>query len=277
MLVSLALLDQPIGLRPLPSDAPVWRTCLREVAFVRETVAPAGATLVTDGDAYALLVEIVCGLRSPILGETEVQAQFKAFLASLAGTPHRDLIGLGQRVLADVKVIRHRYLQGVGAHSYGALAVSRVPTDDHVALVGHGALATQVREALGHLRPVDVWTRRPVSEPSRLLSSAATCGVMSSERTTLVVAAPAVTSDLLDLGICYPRLSTVVDLRASSDRSVWPAELGVVSLDDIFSGADHAHGSLEQIAAARRAIDEIGRDYRPRDQVRPLGWEDVCA
>jgi glutamyl-tRNA reductase len=275
--VSLSLVDQPIGHRPLPSDAPVWRTCLREVAFVGETVAPAGATLVTDGEAYGRLVEIVCGLRSPILGETEVQAQFKAFLASLAGTSHRHLIGLGQRVLADVKTIRHRYLQGVGAHSYGALTVSRVPADSHVVLVGHGALASQVRAALGHTRPVDVWTRRPVSEPTRLLSWAATCGVVSSDRTTLVVAAPAVTADLLPLVTCYPRLSMVVDVRASDDRSAWPIELSVITLDDIFSAADRAPAALERIAAARRAIDAIARDYQPRDHVRPLGWEDVCA
>ena len=275
--MSLSLVDQPIGLRPLPSGVPVWRTCLREVAFVEDSETPRDATLVRDGEAYALLVEIVCGLRSPIMGETEVQAQFKAFLTSLTGTPHYDLIGLGQRVLADAKMIRHRYLQGLGVHSYGQLAVSRLPNEGHVALVGHGALALEVRQALGAARSVDVWTRREVSEPARLLSAARSCGVVSFDRTTLVVAAPAPTADLLNLRACYPRLSEVVDLRASVHGSCWPADLTVVSLEDIFSAAERTPASLQRVADARQAIDALARGYRPRDHVRPLGWEDVCA
>ena len=116
-----------------------------------------------------------------------------------------------------------------------------------------------------------------MSEPTRLLSSAATWGVISSDRTTLVVAAPVATADLLDLRVCYPRLADVVDLRASAERSAWPADLTVVSLDEVFGAAERAPASLDRVAAARQAIVAIAREYRPRDHVRPLGWEDVCA
>jgi glutamyl-tRNA reductase len=83
------------------------------VAFVEDGKALDGDWLiVADADAYALLVEIVSGLRSPLLGETEVQAQFKAFLASLDLPGDAAILRLGQRVLADAKRIRPRARTG---------------------------------------------------------------------------------------------------------------------------------------------------------------------
>jgi len=278
MYVSLVLFHQPAGLAPLPSGVPVWRTCLREVAFVGDSGAIPETALLKDGAAYALLVEIVCGLHSPIVGETEVQAQFKQFLASLETSRHGHLASMGQRVLADVKAIRHKYLQGVGAHSYGALAVSAIPAAHRIVLVGDGALAREVKQTVAHGRAIDQWTRRPTtSGHTHLLPSAGSSGTICADEATLVVAAPAPTCDLLPLCVSYPALRGVVDLRSASQRSDWPSHLTVVSLDDVFAAAERASASLRQIAEAREAIAELARAYRPRDLVRPLGWEDVCA
>ncbi|TAK16175.1 MAG: hypothetical protein EPO35_05870, partial [Acidobacteria bacterium] len=68
-----------------PGDATVdgrlsWRTCLRDVTFVDEAHS---ADTLAEEDAYALLLEVLCGLRSPMLGETQVMGQFKAFLATV--------------------------------------------------------------------------------------------------------------------------------------------------------------------------------------------------
>src|SRR5262245_25463693 len=110
----LMLLHQPAGATPMPNGARTWRTCLREVAFLRdEPGAACPAATHVDGDAYALLLEIVSGLRSPLVGETEVQAQFKSFLASLDPRIDGDLIRVGQRLLTDVKSIRRQHFQGL--------------------------------------------------------------------------------------------------------------------------------------------------------------------
>ena len=73
--------DSPVG------ALPTWRTCLREVVFLDDAPAPPTADthdqLLTEGQAYRLLLEILCGLQSPMTGETQVLGQFKAFLASL--------------------------------------------------------------------------------------------------------------------------------------------------------------------------------------------------
>ena len=105
--------------------------------------------VVADEDAYALLLEIVCGLRSPLLGETEVQAQFKQFLSSLDPADDAWLRRLGQRVLTDAKQIRSHHLQGFGAHSYGQLALRHTARAERLVVVGAGALA---RDVLAHAR-----------------------------------------------------------------------------------------------------------------------------
>src|SRR6058998_3280093 len=113
----LAIVNREPGVHPIPPGTAVWRTCLREVTFADHGAGEARALI--EGDAYRLLLEILCGLQSPMLGETQVMGQFKAFLASL-GPDHGWLNRLGQRLLADAREIRTRYLQGLGSRSYGS-------------------------------------------------------------------------------------------------------------------------------------------------------------
>ncbi len=157
-LVRLALIHRTTGGAPPPADSTAWRTCLREIHFLPGHRVPLETGVLTDADAYALLLEVVCGLRSPVIGETEVQAQFKEFLASGAARDNRWLKRLGQRVLGDAKRIRHKHLQGFGAHSYGRLTARHL-TGARVAVIGTGALASQVVQSTPADAIVDVWGR----------------------------------------------------------------------------------------------------------------------
>jgi len=103
------------------ASAVSWRTCLREVTFfdphARESAPdceeaershqaeratepgygaePHGgkATRALAGaEAYVFLLETICGLNSPMIGETQVLGQFRTFLASL---PPADASWLG--------------------------------------------------------------------------------------------------------------------------------------------------------------------------------------
>ena len=73
-------------------------------------------------EAYRLLLEILCGLRSPMVGETQVMGQFKAFLASL-DREHAWVNRVGQRLLTDARDVRTRHLQGLGSRSYGSASM----------------------------------------------------------------------------------------------------------------------------------------------------------
>jgi len=292
------LIHQPLGGSPVPSGAILWRTCLREVAFLTEgTESPespdspdspdsderdvANAPVLTDGEAYTLLLEIVCGLRSPVVGETEVQAQFKAFLASLDRQRDAPLLRLGQRVLADAKGIRQRHLQGFGAHAYGSLVARHVPEGRRVILVGTGALAAEVADSLtsaGHT--IDRWGRRAVDDRHvyHLLSAARDGQVESADPATLVIAAPACQSDLLAVATCYSQVREIIDLRASDERSAFAEDAHVTTLDDLFVEArSGSTGPVSRLGAARRDISSLGQAYGRREEVHPFGWDDLCA
>jgi glutamyl-tRNA reductase len=269
----------------VPAGAILWHTCLREVAFLtagadRDEPDAANATVVTEGEAYALLLEIVCGLRSPVVGETEVQAQFKAFLASL--DRHRDapLLRLGQRVLADAKVIRQRHLQGFGAHSYGPLVARHVPEGRRIILVGTGALAAEVaRSITGRGHTIDRWGRRAVDDRHvyHLLSEARDRPVESGDPAALIIAAPASQSDLLAVAACYSHLREIIDLRASHERSAFGHDARVTTLDDLFVEARSVSTApVSRLSAARRDISSLGQAYGRREELHPFGWDDLC-
>jgi glutamyl-tRNA reductase len=236
--------------------------------------------VVTDADAYALLLEVVCGLRSPLAGETEVQSQFKVFLSSLDPIGDRDLLQLGQRVLADAKAIRSRHLQGVGVQAYGPLAAEFVPGGRHVVLLGTGALASELLETLSRRRhTIDQWGRRPQAGCSGYMefANARSAGIRSTERVTLIVAAPVAATEVEGVAACYPGLEEIIDLRGTIDRDSIGVGCRRTTLDDLFRAARPSGPSSDWIAAAREEIRLLSQAFDRRDAMRPFGWDDLCA
>lgn len=273
--MQLALIHQPVG-GDVPAAARLWRTCLRDIAFVRDAAA-AGDHVLTDADAYALLLEVVCGLRSPLSGETEVQAQFKAFLRSLDADLDRDILDLGQRVLADAKAIRARHLQGIGVQTYGTLAAGFVRPGRLVVLAGTGSLAADLVATLEDRHRIDQWGRTvDATRPScALFSTAATAGIRSTEPATLIVAAPVPQADLEAVAACYPGLIDVVDLRGTGGHERLPVLGRSITLDDLFAEAVRRGPGVERLADARREILELSGMFGARERIRPFGWEDL--
>jgi glutamyl-tRNA reductase len=281
----LALLHQAPGAVDPPPGSALWRTCLRDVIFLSDE-PPTQSSAIFDGAAYALLVEIVSGLRSPLIGETEVQAQFKTFMATLDAETHGDLLRIGQRVLTDARLIRRRHLQGFGVRSYSGLVGGHVPTGAHVVLVGTGALAADIAGDLGTRHGIDQWGRRtPVRALSskapvrfRLFSAAAPGVVQTADSAVLVVAAPASSIDLDRIATGYPGLVRIIDLRPADERRPLAAAVPTVTLDDLFAEAGaEARLASRPVAAARVDIAALGRAYANRDELRPFGWDDLCA
>lgn len=281
----LALIHRTPSAAPPPAHSTAWRTCLREIHFLPSDRIPFETGVLTDADAYTLLLEVVCGLRSPLIGETEVQAQFKQFLASADAQDNRWLKRLGQRVLGDAKRIRHKHLQGFGAHSYGRLTARHL-TGQRVAVIGTGALASEVVSAAPSGAVVDVWGRtservlptRPEGLSFSLLADAAAQKGARGERTTLVVAAPIGSIDLSHVISCYLDVDTIVDLRSSDQQTGIESTSAVVLLGDLLADAGRTDaGGAPRVRAARSDIRDLAADFVGREQLRPFGWDDVCA
>src|SRR5438128_12182020 len=119
-----------------------WQTCLRRILFLNShdnreliqtleagNVIPPIVEIFRGQDAYRFLLEVICGLNSPIVGETAVMGQFKEFLLS-AKFPKNHwgsfLRQLTTNLMIDAKRIRYNHLQGIGSRSYGSLVRQQV-------------------------------------------------------------------------------------------------------------------------------------------------------
>ncbi len=268
----------------VPASRPTWRTCLREVEFldVHDPVSSSGDRF-DDDEAYRVLLEIICGLQSPLAGETQVQGQFKTFLASLDSQAHRDVARIGQRLLADAGDIRTNYLRSLGARSYGSVVRRRVDDCVHVAIIGTGALANEILPFLTTDHHVDQWGRRQAKELAattvayRTIASADDAPVVN-EPATLIVAAPASAADIARVAARYARLVRVIDLRDDTTASPLALQTPVVTLASIFAEGSNARlHSAVQIDAALAEIRRRSRAYAQREELHPFGWDDLCA
>ncbi len=287
--VPLVIVNREPGVQTVGPGVPVWRTCLREVVFAEELAeasrAHDGARPLVEGDAYRLLLEILCGLQSPMLGETQVMGQFKTFLSSLGGDQNW-LNRLGQRLLADARDIRTSHLQGLGSRSYGSAVRRYLSNVQHSVLIGTGKLAQEVLPFLADSgRSVDQWgrtsevggiTTSPVFQ-YRVFDSLDTFAG-SSLHTALVIAA-SVPSPVVDrVAGSYPGLTCVIDLRGELDTAPLHVDAPIITLQDLFAQMRATHGSAARhVDAARSEILSRSRRYELRDELRPFGWDDLCA
>src|SRR5437016_6604952 len=137
-----------------------WQTCLRRILFLNSNdnhavieaaeggkAMPPTVEIFRGQDAYGFLLEVICGLNSPIVGETAVMGQFKEFLlnAKFPKTSWGNFLRqLATNLMIDAKRVRHDHLQGIGSQSYGSLVRQHVKGLPAVAVLGSGKLAREI-------------------------------------------------------------------------------------------------------------------------------------
>lgn len=268
-----------------PDSGAAWRTCLRQVTFV-DPDATDRSDLILDEQAYVLLLEVLCGLRSPMLGETEVMGQFKAFLAGLpeSGAWIRRL---GQRLLADAGDIREQHLRHLGARTYGSAVRRRVRHVARVATIGTGQLASEILPFLTKAGfDLDQWGRSgtprlPLAHGvtyRSLATVSAPTEILSLDPAAVVVAAPAPSGVVEAVLRHYADLRIVVDLRGEPDRPIHVPHVPVETLAAIFAELELARDAADRRSdAARAEIVRRSRQFASAQHLRPFGWEDLCA
>ena len=280
----LAIINREPDGGSIPSGVAVWRTCLREVLFAQSADSfehSPGSTRL-DGRAYRLLLEILCGLQSPMIGETQVVAQFKAFLAALP-PEHSWIRRTGQRLLADARQVRSAHLQRLGSRSYGDAVHRCIGPLETPVLIGTGKLAADILPYLAETgRTVDQWGRAAFVRtlPGVCYRSLETIDSFpgTDAPAVVVIAAPAPSSTLARAAAAYRGLTRVVDLRAEAEADPLVTSVPTITLRDLFALMDDADKFvLTQIEAARAEIADRSRRYEQRDEVRPFGWDDLCA
>ncbi len=280
-----------------------WRTCLRRVLFLNETE---NASLITsaesDGvlapavevyrgeDAYLFLLEVICGLNSPLVGETAVLGQFREFCAQ-ARFPNsswgRTLRQVTSNLLVDAKRVRHDHLQGLGSQSYGSLVRHHVARMPMVALLGGGQLAKEILPWLigktkvrlfyrNQARAEELFNEYPEIQLDQF--SMAEAG-WEHQGTGLVIAAP-LNAVEVEHWVKQQRagFSKCLDLRGDAEIDPVSLSFPVIKLSELFDALRHERQRLAgRVEAARDEIKLLAQRQAQQAQFRPFGWEDLCA
>jgi glutamyl-tRNA reductase len=269
---------------PNASPWPVFRTCRREIAFAEPaSMPPADAETLSGETAYAHLLQVICGLDSPMLGETEVMHQFRTFVDGLPAE-HHSLQSLGRRLLADARAVRAQHLSGLGSRSYGSAVRRHVRGCERVAVIGTGMLCREVLPFVADdRRLVDVYGRRPefdsplASVCYRQLDHSAAESPLEGQ-TALVIAAPVDATVIAQVARRYVSVGCVIDLRGEADAEPVPPLAPIVSLADVFNEMQRAAQVADRrVTAAKGDIARYARAFATRAVLNPSGWHDLCA
>lgn len=261
---------------PLSGEGNLWRTCLRELLFLEP--GQSGANSYRGVEAHQLLVEICSGLRSPLLGETEVFGQFRAFRSAHSWDSRWE--DFFNSVEADVRKLRRTHLVNLGSQSYGSLARRYLPLQKSVVVVGAGSLTKDLLPWLSEF-PLTIAARNPAKAAIDLASPAQIVSLAELEvrpPASFLIAAPLSNEELLKIWEKSPA-GLVLDFRGEASFEGQPAHVEkYMSLQEIFqelesAKAAHAVKRAEAIAYAA----ELSGRHKQAAIHRPFGWEDAFA
>ena len=281
-MLPFSVFQQPPHALPWVGSALIWQTCVRQVAFVEGPRTPPDGVAAWHGEAaYGHLLEVICGLHSPIVGETEVLHQFKVFADALA-PEHAGWRELCASLLADARRVRARHLVGLGSRSYGSAVRRSVRGCRRVAIFGTGILAQEILPYVAEVdRAVDLWGRRPRCPIDARGVTYRQLGSLDQEiheAAAIVIAAPMTARDIARAAACYATPVLLIDLRAEGAGDPAPALAPIMTLADVFAELrDAARATAERVAVAREEIGRHARAFAMRAKCNPSGWHDLCA
>ncbi|UOF00817.1 Rossmann-fold NAD(P)-binding domain-containing protein [Bdellovibrio reynosensis] len=279
-------------------DTAVWKTCLRQILFCTEMELNTIGDVIEKDDiilrgenALGLLLEILCGLHSPIVGETEVFGQFKAFVDSrkqLGDTLFGDHQKWLNFIFAEVKKTRSEHLVGLGSQSYGSLLRRYTKDYDSVTLCGSGQLALEILPWLAHKKSMQIVCR----EPAKLQAFAEKYNNLSISTynqayihgEAMVIAAPLTDARILELMNKQDnRPLAIYDLRGEENNlpslvaEQFP-NVQVMGLHQFFAEIEEMKkDTATKISALKAILLEKALAFMQRTELRPLGWDDICA
>jgi len=132
MLNNIFLLNYPsdvtVDLKKMDQAPFILSTCQRNlvVYYNQESISPTqGFSYQAQGvEAYQYLLEIICGLQSKLIAESEIVSQFKHAYKSYLEKENRNssLIRVLEKLFKDAKCIRSEYLKGISQKTYSYIA-----------------------------------------------------------------------------------------------------------------------------------------------------------
>lgn len=255
-----------------------FSTCLRTLFFDVQEIPELGAATFSGREAYQFLIQVLCGLESPVFGETEVFGQFKNQMESFP-SQHRALV---QTLLTDVKTIRTKHLKGLGGSSYGSLAREYFGKSKFLLLIGAGHLAQEIYPWLaksGQNIVIGVRTLRPFGQSLQAKTEVRLLQELKNIECDLVLAAPLMNDEIMRWMRGNEILvNKCLDFRSAQQSQGISFGRNSMDLPAIFATIqknreDHTLVRAAAIADIRSMIDQ----RMNQTSLRPFGWEDLCV
>jgi glutamyl-tRNA reductase len=278
-----------------------FKTCLRNImvgpkdglGFWKESE---GDEIYQGEKAYQFLLEVISGLHSSLIGETEILGQFKNsvmkfnFPDSHFGIEMKKFF---QALFEDVKKVRSQHLADLGSQSYGSILrkeMKRVgETEIHV--MGAGHLCEEILPWLAkdgiaiHIHVRDVERGIQKFKNSKIiwhqLSNLGAHDLQTNNKLSgaLIIAAPLRAVDLQHLLDESLDLKQVFDLRHDSDLDrLRKSHFELKNLKEFTNTLDE---NIELIVArtlrAKKLILQLTFLRTEAIEHRPFGWEDMTA
>jgi glutamyl-tRNA reductase len=274
-----------------------WQTCLRRIVLLNQAEnksllasARAGSEIYRGKDSYRFLLEVVCGLRSPLIAETEVLGQFRDFCAKAKFPPTSwgwFLRHITTDLMVDAKGVRRRHLEGLGSQSYGGLVRQHLKGIPSVALIGAGHLASEIAPWLIGKAHLTLFCRNPLRAqalvdryPQIQLDQfiMADAGLSNGE-TALVIAAPLTAREIENWVKLQPKCFVkALDLRAEATTDAIRVSFPVLALSEFFAAVKYDCARIaSHVEAAQAEIEAAVERQADQARFRPFGWDDLCA
>jgi glutamyl-tRNA reductase len=280
-----------------------WQTCLRRIQFLnriensalieaaeREALRTGSVEIYRGREAYGFLLEVICGLNSPLVCETAVMGQFREFCSHIRfpNTPWGWFLRqFTASVSVDAKRVRHEHLQGIGSQSYGSLVRQHVKGMPTVAVLGAGQLAREILPWLIGKTKARLFYRNWLHAKDLLKEypevhldqySADDAGWKQQE-IGLVIAAPMKASEVESwVRAQSSTFSKCLDLRGDAATDPISLPIPVIKLSELFDALRLERQRLAgRVEAARAEIKQLVSRQSHQAQFRPFGWEDLCA
>jgi len=264
-----------------------WKTCMRTLYIGDVRIFDISLTQFSQHyqayvgyEAYKLLLEIVSGIRSRLLGETEILAQFKEVLKneSLPQNSLGDYLKkLRDQIIEDSRKIRSGHLRFLGDQSYGGLANRYLKSSEEVVLIGTGNLAIKVLPwLLGKNRKVTVVGRNP--EKLQEIANKYPVEIESLDTfipTTqaVVIAAPISVQQMIP---SLRKDTIVVDFREDDKKDQFPNSLGYISFETMLNSLKAQEERNKELRKKLEVVvSDLAEERENESQNFIYGWEDI--
>ncbi len=285
----------------------ILKTCQRTLVVTSKTpeiclsLRSQMKNIIQGPEGYHFLMEVICGLKSRLLGETEIVSQFKeAFEKFLAQDVRDPIVTLTlQKLFKDAKKIRHDYLSDVGQYSYAGMTKKLITNRDHgplILIVGSGQLAKDLLKVMSRKFNVHLLARNEekVAELRESFEFKYLNWENFKEASQYQVIVNTVGSDETLFGqsffktwlLLHGHRGLFIDLGSPSCIDTnYDLTNGVIRLDDIFQMSDQLNEEKrEKIQEAQGGISELVmtrwallKKKIEKDNLRPDHYEQTLS